>query len=57
MDISEYERKIEKLSLPRIAFINFISVYTFLTNHITGTLLEVLNVKLATTRTSHEPKQ
>lgn len=55
MDISEYERKTEKLSLPRTAFIKFISVYIFPTNHIT--LLKVLNVKLATTRTSHEPKQ
>lgn len=55
MGISEYERKIGKLSLSVTDLINFPSVYAFPINHIT--LFKLLKVKLATTRTNHEPKK
>ena len=55
MGISEYERKIGKLSLSGTALINFLSVYAFPINHIT--LFKLLKVKLATTRINHEPKK
>lgn len=55
MGISEYERKIGKLSLPRTDLFNFLSFYTFPINHIT--LFKASKVKLATTRTNHEPKK
>lgn len=55
MGISEYERKIGKLSLYVTDLINFPSVYAFPINHIT--LFKLLKVKLATTRTNHEPKK
>lgn len=54
MGISEYERKIGKLSLSVTDLINFPSVYAFPINHIT--LFKLLKVKLATTKLIMNPK-